>query len=445
MRIYAAVVADVNVLSEVSVMVVDFLIAAVFTIACLFYLLSLSAILFGLTLIFASIGVVLYYRKTRQSLHDFNETRLLENKFLDNFKDILDGYKEIYMQPEKGNFIYENNIKRIAEEARKKNTRTLSGFLNNQIVGQVLFYVLVAGVLLHFGLDKGVARSTTVNFVFTLFYLLGSLQTIMALLPSISRAGVAAGQLDTLYDELRGDVPHATDANPSLPLLFSELVLKDIAYAYRDKNGFGIGPVDLKIGAGEIIFIFGGNGSGKTTLIYTILGLLLPDSGNVSMNGIQINNGNYAGYRSLFAIVLTDFYLFREIVGIRGFDMERWNRYLELFELQDKVTIENNIFSTIQLSTGQKKRLALIVALLEDKKIIVLDEWAADQDPAFREKFYTGILPMLKEDGVTVIAVTHDDKYYHAADRLYKMDYGRLNEIPLVSNKVNTVRQHKTI
>ena len=94
-------------------------------------------------------------------------------------------------------------------------------------------------------------------------------------------------------------------------------------------------------------------------------------------------------------------------------------------------------FNTVDLSTGQRKRLALIVSLLEKRPILLLDEWAADQDPEFRRKFYFDLLPALHRAGVTVVVVTHDDRYLDEMDlpaRRLRMDEGRFVERPSVAN-----------
>jgi putative ATP-binding cassette transporter len=128
----------------------------------------------------------------------------------------------------------------------------------------------------------------------------------------------------------------------------------------------------------------------------------------------------------MFAVVFSNFFLFDELACADNCDMEKFKRYLQVFELEGKVELQDGRFSTTDLSTGQRKRLALIAALLEEKPVLVLDEWAADQDPHFREKFYMDIIPLLKKEGITLIAITHDDKYYHCADKLFRMDYGKL-------------------
>jgi len=208
---------------------------------------------------------------------------------------------------------------------------------------------------------------------------------------------------------------------------FEQITVHNLEYYYGEQDkAFGIGPVNFEIQKGDTIFIYGGNGSGKTTFVHTVLGLRIPSAGEIRYNNILVEDDNYPDYRTAFAVVFSDFYLFNELVGLENVNMEKWEYYLQLFEIEDKVTMEKGVFSTTDLSTGQRKRLALIAALLEEKPILVMDEWAADQDPYFRRKFYTEIIPLLKKEGFTIIAITHDDKYYHCADKLYKMDYGKL-------------------
>ena len=101
---------------------------------------------------------------------------------------------------------------------------------------------------------------------------------------------------------------------------------------------------------------------------------------------------------------------------------------LALLEMGDKLGVENGAFTTIDLSAGQRKRAAMLACVLERRPILVLDEWAADQDPHFRRKFYEVILPWLRRQGFTIVAVTHDDRYFHHADRRIHLREGRIVE-----------------
>lgn len=171
----------------------------------------------------------------------------------------------------------------------------------------------------------------------------------------------------------------------------------------------------------------GGNGSGKSTLAKLITGLYVPDSGEIRLNGISIDDGNREMYRQLFSTVFADFYLFDRLVGLQQVDLdERAKMYLDRLQLSDKVVVRDGKLSTTALSQGQRKRLALLTAYLEDRPIYLFDEWAADQDPLFREIFYQQLLPELKQRGKAVLVISHDDRYFHLADRLLKLDYGQI-------------------
>lgn len=426
--ISTAIFRDVYILTEASMSIIMFLTSTVLAIACLIYLAYLSMILFAITLVIAMIGIAVYQLNGARNNALFEHGRVLENKFLENFNSLLNGFKEINMDRRKGNDIFDRKLEPISEEALQNNISAHAGFLRNQITGQVLFYILISSVLIILSVLLNIKAANVISFVFTLLYLLSSIETIMGTLPVMLRAKVSGAHLIDLKTDLE-----AHKVNNRLPSRyirredFDNLSVQNLEFHYpSESEPFHIGPVSLDIRKGDVTFIYGGNGSGKTTFIHVLMGVRLPSAGAIYLNDIQIGDGNYPEYKTLFSVVFSDFYLFNELVGIQHFNMERWQSYLQLFELEHKVKLENNAFSTTDLSTGQRKRLALIVALMEEKPILVLDEWAADQDPYFRKKFYTEIIPRLKEDDVTIIAITHDDKYYHCADKLYKMDYGKL-------------------
>lgn len=427
-KVVTAMLNDVHMLMDASLSVIQFSTSTILAISCLIYLATISLLLFCITLVIALVGVTVYHFSSSKNQRQFIRSRNLENKFQGELNSILDGFKEIFMEPKKGRFIYENNIRAIANESYINNKGAFTGFINNQITGQILFYVLISAILLYFSLVLKIKPADTVSFVFTLLYLLGSIESVMVLLPSIMRASVSSNHLMDLKKELE-------EANFSNPIPdkyiskdeFDNLTASNLEFYYgEDDKSFGIGPINFDVQKGETVFIYGGNGTGKTTFVFSLLGLCFPSAGEIRLNDVLVDDDRYPYYRTLFSVVFSDFYLFNEIFGIDHLDMDKWRFYLHLFELDDKVSIEGKSLSTTDLSTGQRKRLALIAALLEEKPVLVMDEWAADQDPHFRRKFYTEILPLLKKEGTTIIAITHDDKYYHCADKLYKMDYGKL-------------------
>lgn len=191
--------------------------------------------------------------------------------------------------------------------------------------------------------------------------------------------------------------------------------------------GFLLGPIDLSVKSGELIFIVGSNGSGKSTLAKLITGLYTPRSGNIFLNDTPITAANIEWYRQHFATTFSDVYLFDRYLGLADPQIDREiGKYLKEFQLDRQVSVNNGVLSTTSLSQGQRKRLALLTAFLEDRPIYLFDEWASDQDPVFREIFYQQMLMQLKERGKLVIVITHDDRYFHLADRILKLNYGRV-------------------
>jgi putative ATP-binding cassette transporter len=206
-------------------------------------------------------------------------------------------------------------------------------------------------------------------------------------------------------------------------------------FQYPDRGTgsvFRLGPVDLEARAGEILFIVGGNGSGKSTLLKALTGLYHPQSGSITLDDTLLAQDSAVWYRSHFAAVFSEYHLFERLYGLYDVAPERVRELLATMQISDKTAFENGRFTTLDLSHGQRKRLALLVAILEDRPILVLDEWAADQDPPFRRYFYEELLPSLKREGRTIIAVTHDDKYFGMADRVVKMEYGEF--VPVASS-----------
>lgn len=436
-EIYSSVVSDVNVLTNASMNIIEFSTSSLVTLACLVYLITISWILFLVTVGVAIAGALIYQLRSSRNTQDFTDARNLENSFVNHLNMILNGFKEIYMNPAKGNYILRDKIDKDANEAFHKNVSAHTGFLNNQIIGQVLFYVLIASILLVFSVKFDIETKKIVSYIFILLYLLTSIESIMVLLPTLTRAKIASDRLLKLKQELDQSGLKATVKRPALSKAdFKQIAVNDLEFDYgKGEQSFSIGPVDLNIQKNDVIFIYGGNGSGKTTFIHTVLGLNKWSKGEIQLNGERITEENYGDYRSVFSVVFSDFYLFDELL-IDSYDEAVFLHYLQLFEIDHKLIVNGKKFSTTDLSMGQRKRLALISLLMEEKPVLVLDEWAADQDPYFRKKFYTEIIPFLKMQGFTIVAITHDDKYYGCADKLYKMEFGKLMTEKLVDNMI---------
>ena len=440
-RVQSALIYDVNTLTQGSLNFIQFLTSVVVVVSCLVYMAVQSVPLFFVTLGVAVIGVGVYLLRVTKNNKQFLAVRELEDGFMKHFNALLFGAKEIQLDPRKGTTIYKEKIIPIAQKAYENNIKAFTGFLNNQMVGQVLFYALIASILVYFSVILDIKVTTTVNFLFILLYLLGALEAIMVLLPGLMQAKVSAQKIETLKNELITNTEHVNSSQETANQLnFLEIIVNDLLYVYpknEQEEVFQIGPINWQLNRGEITFLFGGNGSGKTTFIHSVLGLLKIQKGGIHFDNELLNEKNIIEYKSLFSAVFNDFYLFDEFYGNSNFNKTKANELIQLFEMEGKVEIVGNGFSVTNLSTGQRKRLALIAAILEKKPIIVLDEWAADQDPYFRKKFYEEILPMLKKEGFTILAITHDDRYYACADKIYKMEFGKLYEETHFFNEKN--------
>ncbi|OQP47885.1 cyclic peptide export ABC transporter [Niastella populi] len=434
-KIYASLVRDVGVLTGFSLSIINFLSALVMTVGCLVYLGMQSTPLLLMTLGVSVFGTVIYWIGVYFNNKKLKYSRELEDGFMKSLLDVLDGFREIHMNPGIGHDIYDRKIRKISNESYLNNTTALANFLNVQIIGEVLFYSLIASILFFSSYFIQESPESIVKYIFILLYLLGGINSLMLIIPQIVNVRIAANKINQLRQDLHTETFDNLKETSQLSIAeFNELDMYDISFRYagteeskENNNGFAVGPINFSIKKGETVFIYGGNGSGKTTLINVMLGTLKGHAGTIKYNDIIVDSKNYNNYRALFSVVFSDFYLFDELYGFDTIDKDQIDEYLELFELKDKVTFNNQSFSSNQLSTGQRKRLALITALIRFKPILVLDEWAADQDPIFRKKFYTEIIPLLKDKGYSVIAITHDDKYYHLADKLYKMENGQLS------------------
>jgi len=267
-----------------------------------------------------------------------------------------------------------------------------------------------------------------------LMFVVGVCMGLVQTIPILLAANAAADKIDRLEARLRAIAAADEVDTAQLPTRFEKIEMRNVVFSYLDKSSetvFRIGPVDFTLRSGEIVFISGGNGSGKSTFLKVLAGLYEPDSGDILLDGMRIDDSNRDAYRALMSAIFVDYHLFQRLYGIADPDPAEIDRLLTQFRLSDKTRLKNGEFGTLDLSGGQRKRIALIVSLLEKRPILLLDEWTADQDPDFRRKFYDELLPALKEAGKTVVVITHDDRYLdelHLPARRLRMDEGRFVE-----------------
>ncbi|CCG42239.1 cyclic peptide export ABC transporter [Magnetospirillum molischianum] len=401
--------------------------------AVLLYILYLSPLAFVVVAVGVSVGGWIYARLGARLHRRHQEMMKEEAGLFESLSDLFDGFKEIRLSSRRS----ADFGLAIAEQFRHVGTVRLdvqTHIFNQFIIGQVIFYFLLAVVVFAIPAYGLGAHIDIVKVATAVIFIIGPLSGLIHSLGILAASNAAAEKILRLDADLAGIEDVIEQVEPrSLPSDFSEIHLSGIRYAYDgagDDSSFAIGPIDLTIKRGEIIFITGGNGSGKSTLMKVLCGFYRPQNGRIDVDGTAIGSATMRSYREMIAAVYSDFHLFPRLYGISPDRIAEAEPLLRMLEMDKISNLHGNRFNRIDLSTGQKKRLALVVALLEQRPVLVLDEWAADQDPHFRRRFYREILPELRRRGLTVIAVTHDDVYFDAADRRYHLDEGRLNIVP---------------
>jgi putative pyoverdin transport system ATP-binding/permease protein len=379
------------------------------------------------------IGIITYQLGVRRAAKHFRSAREHDGSLHKHFHALLAGIKELKLHRTRRIAFMTSMLERAANHSRIENTAGLTSYAVAASWGQLLVFTTMGAVV--FGLNQitHYNAATLVGFPLALIYLMTPLQVIMNAVPGMTRANVAirkvhelgltmveyhTSEMNTAVAEERFDTP-------------VRLAVDNLVYSYCHeelREGFSLGPLTFEVCPGELLFLTGGNGSGKTTLAKLLLGLYTPSEGKVLFNGEPVTDQNRDQYRQLFSAVFSDCFLFEALLGLQSIDLDmRAKEHLVSLRLDHKVQVQNGILSTTELSQGQRKRLALLTCCLEDRPIFFFDEWAADQDPTFKEVFYREILPSLKERGKTIIVISHDDRYFSVADRILHLESGRIS------------------
>ncbi len=428
---------DVDMISDVAFVLSSTLIAIAVALGCLIYLAMLSLPLFGLLAVMLAIGATIQIAAQTRAEIGFWKAREYEDQLHKAYRAISEGAKELRMHRARRSHMFGGQVERIVDTIRSVNGRAINTYVIAAAFGSALFFLLIA-LILGWAAFRSTDPAVLSGFVLVLLFLKGPIDSIALALPNVGRARVAFQRIADLSARFATPEPHLHLEHPAgIATLSQGIGMRGVRYAFEPAEGsepFVLGPIDLQLRRGEMVFVVGDNGSGKTTLIKLLLGLYAPQQGEVLRDGTVVTPETRDDYRQLFTTVFSDFYLFEDLVanhkgeeGAQGLPQAALP-YLQRLEIAHKVSVKDGSFSTVDLSTGQRKRLALVHAYLEGRPVLVFDEWAADQDPTFRHLFYTELLPELRAKGHLLVVISHDDRYFHLADRVITMKAGRIAE-----------------
>lgn len=400
---------------------------------CSAYLAWLSWQAFVGVVILSILGLLGYRQLYNRLLESSLAVREAKGALFGHFRSLTEGIKELMLHRARREAFVSIDVEQAVQAMRESNLLATRQYLNSESWTQLLFYGLIGMILLVFPSLLSLSGESLTGYAFAMLYMIGPMWGVIGMVPTLSRGQIALEKIEELGVELdgsgrEGGAERAIDKGPHRVEFTAARFTYDAGK--DDDRQFTLGPLDLTIETGELLFVVGGNGSGKSTFVKLLTGLYRPQAGSVSLNGEAIVAATQDWYRQHFAAVFSDFYLFQRLLGLDpDLVSGQADEWLKALRVQHKVTIQNGEYSTVNLSQGQRKRLALVTAMLEDRPFYVFDEWAADQDPQYKEIFYGELLPALRSRGKGVIVVTHDDRYFHLGDRVLKLDEGRIAEV----------------
>ncbi len=427
---------DIGLLSAPSVHFFSIPATIVTTVLSLLYLGFISPLTF-LVVISLNVGYGIYFLDNRLRVAEtMTSASEAEGRLFSKITQLSLGFKELKMHRERRRALVMRTLFPLSGEVREVQN-TINTQLSGIFATSDVFYYLAVGVTLFILPSMQVLLGTAASSTITvMIFLFGNVNEILFAFSILLQYDGAIDRLKALEQKL--DCPIPDENSPEnirlkMETSFEVLQLSGCAFSYHDSLGkrvFTVGPIDLTIPRGEVLFIVGGNGSGKSTFLRMLCGLYLPSEGVLSLNGVPIGTSNVDTFRQYFSTIFNDFHLFDQFYGLETVTEDQVRALQRRFMLDEKTLFHDHHFSTLDLSTGQRKRLALLTAMLEDRPILILDEVSADQDPEFRRFYYEELLAELKSQGRTVLVVSHDDRYFHVADRVLYMDYGRLDSTP---------------
>ena len=426
-RLLASLTDDIQSICDTLLRIPFFCVNLATLVGCMVYLGTLSLTALAWTIGFLIIGIISYQIPTSKGIALLEDARDSEDHLFGHFRAITEGIKELKLNHHRRLAFINQELQPTVIACRDNQITGLSILSAAATWGDLLAFSLIGLALFILAPLQQIDNLVIASFVLTGIYLVGPLAYCVEILPSLASASIALKKIENLGLSLSKSKP---SVNIQPVDSWHSLELRGVTHAYyreQESSYFTLGAIDLTFKPGELVFIVGGNGSGKSTLVKLLTGLYIPESGEIRLDNQIITDENREWYRQHFSVVFSDFYLFDRILGFSSPDCDRRIKdYLIKLQLDHKVEIDHGKLSTTALSQGQRKRLALLAAYLEDRPIYIFDEWASDQDPIFKDIFYTQLLPELQSKGKAVIVVSHDDRYFPLAERIVKLADGQI-------------------
>jgi putative ATP-binding cassette transporter len=432
-RVFSTLNDDTGQIGTSANIFVGFLTNIITVLGCFLFLFTVA---FWATLV--TIGVIIaiaivYFIVSQKAEVYLEEARTTRDVYMGLLNGLIDGFKELSIHWNKKKE-YRDDVEKTTNEFRNKSVIALVKFINAFMVGESLLVAILGAV--GFAIPvmfPEIQAFTLMSFIMVLLYLIGPITGILNTIPQMMQIRVSWNRVKGFMKDIPANLdPEDLDKLETNLESVERIEAKGVIFKYEseeDEEGFVVGPVDFEAKKGEVVFIIGGNGSGKTTLAKLLTGLYVPDSGSITVDGKEVNSHQLGEY---FSTVFSGYHLFEKLYNIDISDEEKrkeGDEYLKTLHLDGKVNFTADSLTTIELSGGQRKRLALLQCYLEDCPIYLFDEVAADQDPEFRKFFYRELLVRMKEKGKIVLAITHDDHYFDVADKVIKMDMGKIDVI----------------
>ncbi|MBI5701732.1 ABC transporter ATP-binding protein [Candidatus Saganbacteria bacterium] len=277
-------------------------------------------------------------------------------------------------------------------------------------------------------------------FVYSLLKIMPSLRLLssygmglMAILPNAEAAYLAIREAEEHRDHLGG--------NRQLKKFTSEIEIREVTFNYQNAKKPAVIDVSFTVKRGEFIGIIGSSGSGKTTLLDLLSGLLNPTSGRILIDGIPIVDYLPASLCEHIGYVGQETFFFNDTIrnnilfGRAGFDEKNVKEALKKADILDFILgLQGGLDFILaddgmKISGGQRQRLSIARALLRNPEIILLDEATSALDHLAEENVMETILKLVREEGKTVIFVTHRKSAIKDANRVVEMRDGRIIDI----------------